>query len=1338
MKELDEVRQEEEKKLAEVESKIDSIASGYEQKTQKLNEQLKDYVCYDYEDRDRYRFMIHSRDSAKNEADRFRTYQDSPYFARMEFEGNDNDVFEVYVGDESIGEYSNQIVIDWRTELGSAFYSKNQTEFTVNEYQYKLLLRRAVQIKKAKLIDYNTEYDVSAIGLEGEVIDPFLLTVLRDKRRQTRLTNIIRTIQQNQNDIIRRPLNETFIVQGCAGSGKTMIMLHRLSYLLFNNKNMPLRGVKIITPNKYFDAYINDLSVELGLTSIARFSVEEYYVDLIHRYSSKIELSPEVHSEKTLDKDLLTDLYSVQYMFSSIEHYNDYWNRVISELEELRLGELYSRFSLKYPDTSLHTADTFSILYNNTRKISSTIIAEEKKKAEYIGRIDAIRKNIEREEKNLTRIQKRVNSAKEQVIVRIQSDIESLSKEIQSYEDEINGLSGELHSLDEQYSSSENKTKSIVSIINLLSDNRNAYMDYDNYLQFDDEISRRISAEVSNLISSISTYEHEYEKTPLYNFRKRNKLRKEINEQKEEFKRVVSEYLSALEAELKSVLSSRSQNEAELYKNIELLKEAIEAKSRNKNQCIDTRYALVKCGRIFFENDLPDTDRLLSDTDHNLCLYLLSVYEQERKAMAAAEETLKNDTALLQRLENEYRNICSDKYSDQDIDYIKKCVKVLERLRLSEIFRRVMFKDLFDKYREYGQPYYKANYRHKLYLRLLFCSFYYPDIHNPDTFLNIDEAQDISVSEYRMLKAINGRNCVLNLYGDINQSVYTFKGIQDWEDIKSIAGEKIYVLNENYRNTVQITEYCNSEFDAEVVPIGITGDDNVLEMTTAFAVEWIKKIKKQNPSHRTAIIYRYGVKEIQDALHELLKDADVSWSVVDNNKLSVISVETAKGLEFEEVVAIVSQMTNNEKYISFTRALNNLVVVRDSYAAELSDENEVEDTIEAEFTEPLMENLDDEISNVTESESSSEIPDLTISESAEYEIVQDDQIDKDLIQSTDAGSVVFSEEDESLINEFNAILRAKFDDDHTLNEIQREIVCSLYHGVNVACCAPSGFMKTVMLYLLILKSHKESGKQSLLTSESYLQENELVLAERLGLSGGYINSSMKEFLKDFKKEKYDVIFVPYEFFQNEENTDGFISYFSNNISFWGIDHPENHLDLWRKIIHCGAELQSVEYAMTKESFGGVPLDDFRYYKVSEDADNSMVRKITFTDPKLRINWIIEHLDDFHGQGIIYCNDESSCKVICKQLRKKRMIAEAYIDVMNPKKSERVNYLTNSFTGGSMPILVTTQKIGTYLSNPRLRFIIHYDIPSDRKEYQLHISQIGKLAVQPVIYDFIIG
>ena len=44
---------------------------------------------------------------------------------------------------------------------------------------------------------------------------------------------------------------------------------------------------------------------------------------------------------------------------------------------------------------------------------------------------------------------------------------------------------------------------------------------------------------------------------------------------------------------------------------------------------------------------------------------------------------------------------------------------------------------------------------------------------NPDTFLNIDEAQDISIAEYHLLRMVLGDKCVFNLYGDINQSVYS-------------------------------------------------------------------------------------------------------------------------------------------------------------------------------------------------------------------------------------------------------------------------------------------------------------------------------------------------------------------------------------------------------------------------------------------------------------------------------------------------------------------------------------------------------------------------------------
>ena len=65
-------------------------------------------------------------------------------------------------------------------------------------------------------------------------MDEFLIKILLDKKDSNKLTDIIYTIQGNQNRIIRANSMESFIVQGCAVSGKTMILLHRLSYLKFN------------------------------------------------------------------------------------------------------------------------------------------------------------------------------------------------------------------------------------------------------------------------------------------------------------------------------------------------------------------------------------------------------------------------------------------------------------------------------------------------------------------------------------------------------------------------------------------------------------------------------------------------------------------------------------------------------------------------------------------------------------------------------------------------------------------------------------------------------------------------------------------------------------------------------------------------------------------------------------------------------------------------------------------------------------------------------------------------------------------------------------------------
>ena len=497
--------------------------------------------------------------------------------------------------------------------------------------------------------------------------------------------------------------------------------------------------------------------------------------------------------------------------------------------------------------------------------------------------------------------------------------------------------------------------------------------------------------------------------------------------------------------------------------------------------------ALTECLEVLNSSEMPDTQSTLTQSTHKVCAQILKSYEEQRLAVSRISRRLASYETTKADLEREQIQLDQSSYSKEDATYIADCTRVLKKLQFSEVTRNVMFKDLLSQYRLHKQKYQKTNYRHKIYLKLLYCSLYFAHIMSPDTFLNIDEAQDISVAEYHLLRMVLGEKCVFNLYGDINQSVYSYKGITDWEDISDITGGNIYVLNENYRNTLQITDFCNKEFGAEVYPIGISGED-VAESDTVTAVQWILDIKKTNPDFRVAIIHRHGLKAIQECLRSLLAEEDVSWYSVDDKKLSVLSVETAKGLEFEAVVAIVDQMSNNEKYISYTRALDQLAVVRDRFSSEL-DVDDTEEDIDDEFVEPEDDNARlnesrQNLVNVLEAiyvSKRKHLAETTQTSTLEYEHQQLvsvlDEIRKkgEEIAAPSAEETFYTElsqEDNMLIAEFNSILEDRFEPMHRLTAAQQNIVLALYHGKSVACNAPSGSMKNVMLYLLALKEHQ--------------------------------------------------------------------------------------------------------------------------------------------------------------------------------------------------------------------------------------------------------------------------
>ena len=99
-------------------------------------------------------------------------------------------------------------------------------------------------------------------------------------KADTRLTEIVSTIQAEQNAIIRANLKQPIIVQGAAGSGKTTIALHRISYFLYTmGEHFPSDKLMILAPSKLFMDYIADVLPELGVGRICQTTYSEYVLN---------------------------------------------------------------------------------------------------------------------------------------------------------------------------------------------------------------------------------------------------------------------------------------------------------------------------------------------------------------------------------------------------------------------------------------------------------------------------------------------------------------------------------------------------------------------------------------------------------------------------------------------------------------------------------------------------------------------------------------------------------------------------------------------------------------------------------------------------------------------------------------------------------------------------------------------------------------------------------------------------------------------------------------------------------------------------------------------------
>lgn len=285
---------------------------------------------------------------------------DKPYFAKINLRADDEKHDEkYYIGLHSlVDDNKNYKVIDWRSPIASIFYDyeSGKCELKTNSSTLKceLLNKRQFGITAGKL-DY---YIDTTINIEDELLQEALA-----KNSTNQMKSIVQTIQREQNEIIRCDENNTMVVQGVAGSGKTAIALHRIAYLMYKNREkFSSESVVFLSPNNALSTYVSSV-----LPDLAEDDIEKMQLDMIARrilkktciVERKFEQVERLINSKNLDE------YNYKTSFTYLKDMMDFANAHYIdnfELDEfsirdikINVNKVKELFFERYKDRDLFT-----------------------------------------------------------------------------------------------------------------------------------------------------------------------------------------------------------------------------------------------------------------------------------------------------------------------------------------------------------------------------------------------------------------------------------------------------------------------------------------------------------------------------------------------------------------------------------------------------------------------------------------------------------------------------------------------------------------------------------------------------------------------------------------------------------------------------------------------------------------------------------------------------------------------------------------------------------------------------------------------------------------------
>ncbi|WP_102275354.1 RNA polymerase recycling motor HelD [Cytobacillus massiliigabonensis] len=215
-----------------------------------------------------------------------RRMHEIPYFGRIDYieEGTSAEE-QIYIGISSLSDPRGEefLIYDWRAPISSVYYdyqpgpakyaTPGGTIQGILEKKWQYLIRSGI---------LKSMFDTS-LTIGDEILQQVL-----GKGTDKKMHNIVATIQQEQNRIIRHDQGMLLIVHGAAGSGKTSAAMQRIAYLLYKYRDrLNADQIILFSPNSMFNSYVSNVLPELGEENMQQVTFQEY---LDHRLSKEFQV----------------------------------------------------------------------------------------------------------------------------------------------------------------------------------------------------------------------------------------------------------------------------------------------------------------------------------------------------------------------------------------------------------------------------------------------------------------------------------------------------------------------------------------------------------------------------------------------------------------------------------------------------------------------------------------------------------------------------------------------------------------------------------------------------------------------------------------------------------------------------------------------------------------------------------------------------------------------------------------------------------------------------------------------------------------------------------------